>query len=279
MSIFNHELDDLLKEKIEEYNKSYNEFCSSGETLHKNREYGLNVIDDVIVLVNSIAKHPKIYDVIIGEIRVERAKFIEAAEFVAKQVSDVKKGAIGIAEGAVGGIGVAALAPSAMMWIATTFGTASTGTAIAALSGAAATNAALAWLGGGALAVGGGGIAGGTAFLALAGPVGWGIGGAAIVINVALFVKKQFDSDKQKKEEIEKVIDNIAKINKCKYEIENLNVRCTEMTKKIKEIFDLLVNLKGKEYSDIDINEQYKLGELVNNTKILAYTISQNIEQ
>ncbi len=33
--------------------------------------------------------------------------------------------------------------------IATTFGTASTGTAISALSGVAATNAALTWLGGG----------------------------------------------------------------------------------------------------------------------------------
>ena len=38
------------------------------------------------------------------------------------------------------------------MGVATTFGVASTGTAISALSGAAATNAALAWLGGGALA-------------------------------------------------------------------------------------------------------------------------------
>lgn len=66
------------------------------------------------------------------------------------------------------------------MAIATTLGTASTGTAISALSGAAATNAALAWLGGGALATGGGGVAAGEAFLALAGPVGWAIGGTEL---------------------------------------------------------------------------------------------------
>ena len=54
------------------------------------------------------------------------------------------------------------------LWgIATTFGVASTGTAISTLSGAAATNAALAWLGGGALAAGGGGMAAGEAFLTL----------------------------------------------------------------------------------------------------------------
>jgi len=49
--------------------------------------------------------------------------------------------------------------------LVTTFGTASTGTAIAGLSGAAATNATLAWFGGGAIAAGGGGIAAGTAVI------------------------------------------------------------------------------------------------------------------
>ena len=70
------------------------------------------------------------------------------------------------------------------MWVATTFGTASTGTAISALHGAVATKAALAWLGGGALSAGGAGIAGGQALLALAGPVGWGIAGASAALAV-----------------------------------------------------------------------------------------------
>ena len=49
-----------------------------------------------------------------------------------------------------------------MMAIASTFGTASTGTAIGTLSGATFTNAAFAWWGGGAVAAGGGGMAIGT---------------------------------------------------------------------------------------------------------------------
>lgn len=72
------------------------------------------------------------------------------------------------------------------MGIATTFGTASTGTAIATLSGAAQTNAALAWLGGGALVAGGGGMGAEETFLAMAGPVGWAIGGVALVGGAAL---------------------------------------------------------------------------------------------
>ncbi len=82
-------------------------------------------------------------------------------------------------------------APMSAMWIATTFGTASTGTAISALSGAAATKAALAWLGGGALSSGGGGMAAGSAFLAMAGPIGWGIGGATLLTSIVLFATKK----------------------------------------------------------------------------------------
>ena len=85
------------------------------------------------------------------------------------------------------GVTVAALGPTAAMGVATTFGVASTGTAISALSGAAATNAALAWLGGGALAAGGGGVAAGNALLALAGPVGWAVAGLALVTSGILY--------------------------------------------------------------------------------------------
>lgn len=73
----------------------------------------------------------------------------------------------------IGGVTAGALASAATMATVMTFGTASTGTAIASLSGAAATNAALASLGGGSLAVGGGGMALGSAVLT---------GGAALVV-------------------------------------------------------------------------------------------------
>lgn len=74
----------------------------------------------------------------------------------------------GTAAGALGG----ALSAFGAWGAATTFATASTGTAIASLSGAAATNATLAFFGGGSLAAGGLGMAGGTAVLGglVAGP-------------------------------------------------------------------------------------------------------------
>ncbi len=69
--------------------------------------------------------------------------------------------------------GAGAAVTCGAMWVATTWGTAGTGTAISSLSGAAASNAALAWLGGGIVASGGGGMAAGAAVLT---------GGAAVAI-------------------------------------------------------------------------------------------------
>lgn len=116
---------------------------------------------------------------------MEREKFRKTETYAAEAMDAAVKSGAGVAAGVAGGAAVASMAPTAAMWVATTFGTASTGTAISTLSGAAATKAALAWLGGGALSAGGAGIAGGQALLALAGPIGWGITGITTTISVA----------------------------------------------------------------------------------------------
>lgn len=78
---------------------------------------------------------------------------------------------------------------TAAMSLATTFGTASTGTAISSLSGVAATNAATAWLGGGALAAGGGGMAAGTVVLTTIPIVGGVVAASAISYGAYKYVK------------------------------------------------------------------------------------------
>ena len=87
-------------------------------------------------------------------------------EYKKAEAKTASQGAAGVGAG----IAIVTLGPTVAMGVATTFGVASTGTAISTLTGAAATNAALAWLGGGALATGGGGMAAGSTFLALAVP-------------------------------------------------------------------------------------------------------------
>jgi len=77
------------------------------------------------------------------------------------EITTVQDMSSGLAKGATSG----ALIAFGTYGAVGTFAAASTGTAISTLSGAAATNATLAWLGGGSLAIGGGGMALGTAVL------------------------------------------------------------------------------------------------------------------
>lgn len=161
------------------------------------------------------------------------------------------------------GVGVAALGPTAAMSIATTFGVASTGTAISTLSGAAATKAALAWLGGGALATGGGGMAGGTALLALAGPVGLSIAGVALLgSGLMLWITKS------EKDRLEEVFTHIIERDENKYKL-----AIVEIEERIKRIIDETAKLNdaivdigtyGIDYENMTEKQQYNLGAYVN---------------
>ena len=155
------------------------------------------------------------------------------------------------------------MGPTVAMGVATTFGVASTGTAISALSGAAATNAALAWLGGGALAAGGGGMAAGEAFLALAGPVGWAIAGVSLVASGLLFWKSSSD-----KKRLENVFTAISHRDVKSYEL-----AIVELKERISRIIDESGNLNeaiesiqtfGLDYNLMTEEQQYALGSYVN---------------
>ena len=167
------------------------------------------------------------------------------------------------AAGAGVGVAVATLGPTAAMGIATTFGVASTGTAISALSGAAATNAALAWLGGGALAAGGGGMAAGNALLTLAGPVGWAIAGVSLLGSGLLLLKAKADQKRR-----ERVFQLISERDVKSYDlaIVELNERITrivEETLMLKNAIDDISSF-GLDYTKMTEQQQYALGSYVN---------------
>lgn len=167
------------------------------------------------------------------------------------------------AAGITGGAGVALLGPTAAMGIATTYGVASTGTAIATLHGAAATNAALAWLGGGTLAAGGGGMSAGSMFLGLAGPVGWTIVGLTLVSSVLLFWKAKSD-----KKRLEDVFFLVNKRDKCSYNLAlvELNERIKQIKKENSNLQDAIERIStfGTDYTSMTEEQKYKLGLYVN---------------
>ncbi len=271
-------LDDELRIAVDQYNDAYTMMNDNGATLYRERTRAVDVIVHVEELVNSIANRPKSFDTEVAEIQMQRQSFIEACEFAKAELDAAKKSALGASAGVAAGAAIVSVAPTAAMWVATTFGTASTGTAISTLSGAAATNAALAWLGGGALTAGGGGMAGGTAFLAMAGPVGWSVAGVTLLSSIALFSVNKLKLDKKKKEEIEAVKNNTLIANETAAKIQELLDEVNALRDRLNQQYrSCLVNF-GKNFHEIPMDQQMQLGALVNNTKALAASLGNSIQ-
>lgn len=286
-SIFIDETEDLLypekalDRQLQRANDAYNEMYDftnrSGVRLLEIRNASAETIDKVTAFINSIAKHPKEFDSEIAEITVNREQFRKALDYGKEEQKKLKQSAVGAGSGVAAGAAVASMAPTAAMWVATTFGTASTGTAISALSGAAATNAALAWLGGGALAAGGGGMAAGQALLALAGPVGWGIAGASILTSVLLFLRKKKMIQESKKMEIERMLNCTNALRVLKTKMDAIHDETIKLNTSLLDQLNSNASLYSQDYSIFSDDQKQSLGAIVNNTKSLAALISQVI--
>lgn len=221
----------------------------------------LNNIQDIFDNIRNVPRDKKLKSEELKKIRLNWKQQAEKIETDYK-IATVKNAGTGVA-GVGTGVAVVALGPSAAMGIATTFGVASTGTAISTLSGAAATNAALAWLGGGAIAMGGGGMAAGNAFLALAGPIGWAIAGAAFLASGLMFWKSAND-----KKKIENIFSLISKRDVKSYNlaIVELNERTTRIKTEIAMLRKAIIKIKGfgTDYNIMTETQQYELGSYLN---------------
>lgn len=269
---------EIHEKAVKKYNDTYNTMCSNGEKLYNQRKNALHTVELVENLVNSISNTPHSFSVTLEKIRVGRQSFTSTEEFAQESTKTTFKSGAGTAAGITAGATVASLAPSAAMWVATTFGTASTGTAISTLSGAAATNAALAWLGGGALAAGGSGMAGGQALLALAGPVGWGIAGVTAVASGALLGLKNKQLAEQAILQAKQLIQAGATLDRANAKIIHLSKETAALQDKVAHQHDDIRTLKNCDYLLLDDSQKLRLGTLVNNTYSLVQLINQWIE-
>ncbi len=270
-------MDIELQNAVDEYNTAFNAMNDKGMSLYLERMRSKDLMYYIEQLINSLANHPKSFDVAINEIKMSRENFESINELAKEQLNIAKKTAVGASTGVASGVAVASVAPTAVMWIATTFGTASTGAAISGLSGAAATNAALAWIGGGALAAGGGGMSAGTAFLALAGPVGWGIAGFSIFASVTLFAKNTMKSNKEKQKEIEKIKINTEAVKESDVKIETMLLKTITFRDSLSDMYSRCMPYYNKSFIDLNDESQNELGALVNNTKSLAMTLGETL--
>lgn len=236
--------------KIEELGKHTGNLCVE-----------LNNIQEIFDEIRNTPSEKKMECEKLRKIRLNWKQQVEKIknDYKAATVKNAGAGAAGVSAG----VAVATMGPTAAMGIATTFGVASTGTAISTLSGAAATNAALAWLGGGTLMAGGGGITAGEALLGLAGPVGWTIAGVALAVSGIML----WHSSNNKKR-IEEIFTLISKrdIKSYNLAIVELNERIIRIDDETKMLKDAIVIIKsfGTDYDAMIESQQYELGAYVN---------------
>ena len=276
--MFNSELKEKAKKVLEEvygdYKRTLANTINHSESLYEKKLHAVEILKNFSSYIQKLSNKPLEFETSLGKIEMNIKKFDNKIEEVKKEINqaEVVPTAM-VGAGALAGAGVAAFAPTAAMAIATTFGTASTGTAIASLSGAAATNAALAWLGGGALAAGGGGIVGGEALLALAGPIGWAIGGSAL-LGAGLILNGK------NKEAADKIEEQILEIKKEMMKIMKLDIKVLMSEKEIKEISNNIENgfelIKYKnDYNQFSIENKEKLATLMNISESLSTKIGE----
>lgn len=240
------------------------------------KEANHRVVRAVQSYVNSLANSPKEFKEEVASFSKEFDRFSDHSHLLQKKQKALEVQGSLAGAGALAGLGVAALGPSAAMTIATTFGTASTGTAIASLSGAAAQSAALAWLGGGTLAAGGGGAAGGAMVLAAMGPVGIAAAGVMLGGGAVLASKKNNEIAEHADayaRALETQINRSRVLLKTVEEIRKLTLHHTDESEKH---LKLLKQRAPQNYHEFDIECKQELAALINNIRSLTKLLRKN---
>lgn len=268
-----------LKSALQKYENSSESVKGNAIKLHNVRTYGVEVIQKIEAYINTLANTPKEFAKSFEQVRVNLASFKSLSEISYEEKEMIKLAGGGAAAGVAAGVATAALAPTAAMAIATTFGTASTGAAISGLSGVAATNAALAWLGGGALAAGGGGMAGGSALVALAGPIGWGIGAVSLAAGGFFASKKNKDTAVKADKERVEIVKATKVLDATSVEIVHLKEATQQLATNLEQsVLTFVGTTKSIQFfTDFSQDQRNKLRAIINNTESLSVLFMKEV--
>lgn len=172
--------------------------------------------------------------------------------------------------------------PTALMAIATTFGTAGTGVAISSLGGVAATNAALAWIGGGTLAAGGAGVSGGATVLGLMGPIGWGIAGLSAIAFIGVSAsngKKNQETIAEIEKEIQRIKTFMGQLNVARNNIASIKLFTQRHIEAVNDF--LIASLNTQSFPNDYALESYphkELFDITEKAKNLGKMSNQSVE-
>lgn len=276
--MFNFDRKKQAKERFEKRKDEYENLLitinSSVNNLYSLRKSASEAILRVEDYINTLTNTPKELKKDVEDVVLSIQSFRSDVELASK----IDSGLVDVGNLGVAGLGIAigAVGAAGAMAFATTFGVASTGTAISALSGAAATNAALAALGGGALAVGGGGMAAGKALLAALGPIGWSIAGLMLAKGGFDFMMRN--------------INDVIAYDSAWIQLNHIYNPMLKTEKQLKQLeqstqllkgnigIALFVNTYPSNYDDFTEEQKIALATLINNARALGELVNQRVK-
>lgn len=280
--MFNHEYkkeaQERLRRAVENYEKDCEYLQNAAGSLYQTRvNRGVEIIKLCEHYINTLANSPKEFSKVVTKLKFQLKEITGKDWDLIYSAHNSNVAAAGGA-GVMAGAGVACFGPAAAMAIATTFGTASTGTAIASLSGAAAVNAALAWLGGGALTVGGGGMVAGNALLALAGPIGWGIGGVALAGSAFWTSNENEKIGHEANNRALEIEGDTAKVNITKKEVNLLEGETVKLANLIQSGLQDFKQNAPLNYLDFSPSLKKMLVNLINSINSLSESLKKTVD-
>ena len=270
----------IHEKTLAEYNASYGIMGKSCELLYEIRGKSVELIKLVQEVVNSIANTPKQFDTELGKIGKELTKFKETEQYAKEAYDASLKAGVNIVGGTTAGIGIASMAPTALMSIATTSELPLRGrqSALFRGSGTESRNGMdrkdICRI----CSKEGAGMAAGQAFLALAGPIGWGITAASTGISLISLTNKN-------KDVAEKAVKEAKEIAKAREALDETTEKINALKAKTDRLFDDMNREKSKimsfmnlDYLSLREEDKLFLGTLVNHTLSLSQLLNETIE-
>ena len=250
------------------YNETYSSFKQCALQLYNLRKNVIELLEEIETIAKDFTDTDITFTKELLNITTAKETFINVNNTFRHQ--DTTDLIIGISK--AGGPLIKEIAPDIAMW-ATTFGKASTGTAISKLRGIAKINAQKARLGGGAKSVGGRGIAGGEAFLAIIGPIAEISFVAATAIVIPLY--SNYTTAKHIDIETKKLRHQAFCLTTAKGNIEKLITNTEKAYHSSLRKFGELQSLSNVSVFSITRFEAF--GELVNECTALASLLNQPV--
>ena len=254
-----------FEKEVRSYDENVINLNKKIDWLHYEKERTYYVLKNVETCLNMLKNTPEKMIIELNSAKLEISTFEKEIDIIKKELEKIEFSAVtsGVktaAAGVAAGTTVVGFAPSAAMAVATTFGTASTGVAISSLSGEAATNAA------------------GTALLALAGPIGWAIGGTGLIFSGLSINGKNKQAVEKYNEEVTNIRKEIVKLKLISAEIDRVGSGLRTDRDILKSKLSLAQDTYPKNYDEMNNDQRLYLGAIVNQLRVTSKKINEKIE-